>query len=140
MPAIGVQIAVDDEGEVLARSNHVFAGYWEQPEETAKALADAFTASTGNQWVQSIGSTYSLFEVAREAFTAASDPHDKAEVAKAFHNVSYTGMCGPINFAGGPAPGVGIIKPVGDPFEMVVVDNSLNKNVPIGGALEPTNA
>jgi branched-chain amino acid transport system substrate-binding protein len=117
--------------------------------QSAKALADAFTASTGNQWVQSIGSTYSLFEVAREAFTAASDPHDKAEVAKAFHNVSYTGMCGPINFAGGPAPGVGIIKPVGvqwkpgtgqDPFEMVVVDNSLNKNVPIGGALEPTNA
>ena len=39
MPAIGVQIAVDDEGEVLARSNHVFAGYWEQPDETAAALA-----------------------------------------------------------------------------------------------------
>ena len=38
-PAIGVQIAVDDEGEVLARSNHVFAGYWEQPAETAAALA-----------------------------------------------------------------------------------------------------
>jgi fatty-acyl-CoA synthase len=38
VPAIGVQIAVDEEGEVLARSNHVFAGYWEQPEETAAAL------------------------------------------------------------------------------------------------------
>ena len=38
VPAIGVQIAVDDEGEVLARSNHVFAGYWEQPRETAAAL------------------------------------------------------------------------------------------------------
>ena len=38
VPAIGVRVAVDDEGEVLARSNHVFAGYWEQPEETASAL------------------------------------------------------------------------------------------------------
>jgi fatty-acyl-CoA synthase len=38
VPAIGVQIAVDDDGEVLARSNHVFAGYWEQPAETAAAL------------------------------------------------------------------------------------------------------
>jgi acyl-CoA synthetase (AMP-forming)/AMP-acid ligase II len=38
VPAIGVQIAVDDEGEVLARSNHVFAGYWEQPDESAAAL------------------------------------------------------------------------------------------------------
>jgi fatty-acyl-CoA synthase len=39
VPAIGVQIRTDDEGEVLARSNHVFEGYWEQPEETARALA-----------------------------------------------------------------------------------------------------
>jgi acyl-CoA synthetase (AMP-forming)/AMP-acid ligase II len=37
-PAIGVRIEVDGEGEVLAQSNHVFAGYWEQPDETAKAL------------------------------------------------------------------------------------------------------
>jgi acyl-CoA synthetase (AMP-forming)/AMP-acid ligase II len=39
VPAIGVRIDVDEEGEVLARSNHVFAGYWNQPEETAEALA-----------------------------------------------------------------------------------------------------
>ncbi len=99
--------------------------------------------------MQSIGSTYSLFEVAKEAFSAVSDPHDKAEVANALHNVNYTGMCGPLNFAAGPAPGVGIINPVGVqwkaskgqfPFEMTVVDNSLDSNVPIGADLEPTNA
>jgi len=38
VPAIGVRIDVDAEGEVLAQSNHVFAGYWEQPDETAEAL------------------------------------------------------------------------------------------------------
>ena len=37
-PAVGVQIAIDEDGEVLARSNHVFAGYWEQPLETEAAL------------------------------------------------------------------------------------------------------
>ena len=37
-PAIGVRMDVDVDGEVLARSNHVFAGYWEQPEESAAAL------------------------------------------------------------------------------------------------------
>ncbi len=42
MPTIGVTMAVDAEGELLARTNHVFAGYWEQPEETAKALADGW--------------------------------------------------------------------------------------------------
>jgi fatty-acyl-CoA synthase len=40
VPAVGVRIQVDGEGEVLARSNHVFEGYWEQPEETARAIAD----------------------------------------------------------------------------------------------------
>lgn len=38
-PALGVRIEVDAEGEVLARSNVVLEGYWNQPEETAKALA-----------------------------------------------------------------------------------------------------
>jgi acyl-CoA synthetase (AMP-forming)/AMP-acid ligase II len=42
VPAVGVQIAIDPDGEVLARSNHVFEGYWEQPEETAKSLADGW--------------------------------------------------------------------------------------------------
>jgi hypothetical protein len=63
--------------------------------------------------------------------------------------VNYTGMCGPLDFAGGPAPGVAIIPPVGVqwkanpgkyPFEMRVVDNSLNKAVKVEASLEPTNA
>jgi acyl-CoA synthetase (AMP-forming)/AMP-acid ligase II len=32
-------VRIDEDGEVLARSNHVFAGYWNQPEESASALA-----------------------------------------------------------------------------------------------------
>src|SRR5947199_4272519 len=36
VPTIGVRVQVDAEGEVLARSNNVFEGYWAQPEETAK--------------------------------------------------------------------------------------------------------
>jgi acyl-CoA synthetase (AMP-forming)/AMP-acid ligase II len=39
VPAVGVRIAVDEEdGEVLSRSNHVFKGYWQQPEESAAVL------------------------------------------------------------------------------------------------------
>jgi branched-chain amino acid transport system substrate-binding protein len=116
---------------------------------TAAALASAYETSTGNEWVQSIGSSYALFEVAKEALGAVSDPHDKKELAHALHNVSYSGICGPIDFAAGPAPGVGIIPPVGVqwkasagkyPLELKVVDNSLNKKVKIQAPLEPTNA
>jgi acyl-CoA synthetase (AMP-forming)/AMP-acid ligase II len=45
VPAVGVRIRVSDEGEVLARSNNVFAGYWEQPDETEKAVADGWFRS-----------------------------------------------------------------------------------------------
>jgi len=37
-PAIGVQVKVSDSGEVLARSNVVLKGYWQQPEASADAL------------------------------------------------------------------------------------------------------
>jgi branched-chain amino acid transport system substrate-binding protein len=116
---------------------------------TAKALKDAFEAKTGKQWIQGIGSTYALFEVAHRAFTSVSDPHHGLEVANALHDLHYDGMCGPLNFAGGPAPGVAIVNPVGVqwrestgkfPFEMVVVDNSLNTAVKVEADLQPTNA
>ncbi|CAM3300458.1 AMP-binding protein [Nocardioides dubius] len=38
-PAIGVTVTTNEEGEVLARSNVVLAGYWQQPEESETALA-----------------------------------------------------------------------------------------------------
>ena len=38
-PALGVSLKISDQGEVLARSNVVLEGYWEQPEATADALA-----------------------------------------------------------------------------------------------------
>jgi fatty-acyl-CoA synthase len=41
-PGLGVQIRVDEQGEVLARSNVVLEGYWGQPEATAEALADGW--------------------------------------------------------------------------------------------------
>jgi len=118
------------------------------PNLTASQLADNFQSQTGREWVQGIGSTYSLFEVAREGFTSGGDPHNKQEVASALHNVNYTGMCGVLNFSGGPAPGVAIINPVGVqwkqvpgkfPFEMKVVDNSLNTAVRIQADLQATN-
>ena len=39
-PTLGTRLAVNDSGEVLARSNVVLKGYWQQPDATADALAD----------------------------------------------------------------------------------------------------
>ncbi len=38
VPAIGVEISVSEDGEILARSNHVFRGYFNQPDATAQVL------------------------------------------------------------------------------------------------------
>jgi branched-chain amino acid transport system substrate-binding protein len=117
--------------------------------QTAKQLTDAFQTDTGNQWVQTLGGTYALFEVAKEAFEAASDPHDHKDVAKALHSVNYSGMAGAINFSTGPAPGVSVIKPLGAqwkkgtgkyPWELQVVDNSNDPSVSTTADLKPTNA
>jgi len=35
-PALGVRVTTDRSGEVLTASNHNLAGYWQQPEETAR--------------------------------------------------------------------------------------------------------
>jgi len=116
---------------------------------SASALANDFQAQTGRQWVQSIGGTYALFEIAHQALTSVSDPHNKQEVANAIHNVNYSGMAGSLNFTNGPAPGVVASPVIGVqwkastgkyPFEMKVVDNTQNKAVKIEADLQPTNA
>lgn len=41
-PGIGVRVRVDEHGEVLARSNVVLEGYWDQPDATADAIVDGW--------------------------------------------------------------------------------------------------
>ncbi|HKY14326.1 MAG TPA: AMP-binding protein, partial [Microthrixaceae bacterium] len=41
-PALGVRLRVDDEGEVLARSNVVLRAYWDNPDATAEAIVDGW--------------------------------------------------------------------------------------------------
>ena len=41
-PALGVQLRIDEHGEVLARSNVVLEGYWDQPDATADAIVDGW--------------------------------------------------------------------------------------------------
>jgi len=39
-PALGVEMAVSDQGEILARGNVIMDGYWNQPEATADAIRE----------------------------------------------------------------------------------------------------
>jgi acyl-CoA synthetase (AMP-forming)/AMP-acid ligase II len=39
VPALGVRLEISPDSEVLSATNHNLGGYWDQPEETAKATA-----------------------------------------------------------------------------------------------------
>ena len=41
-PALGVTMSTSPDGELLTRTNHALKSYWEQPEATAKAMADGW--------------------------------------------------------------------------------------------------
>ncbi len=115
--------------------------------KSAKKLADDFAASTGKQWSQALGSVYTLFEVAVQAFKNASDPKDHEDVADKLKHMSIDGMSGPLDFTKGPQPGIAIQIPVGGqwrpgtqfPWDMFLVDNTYNPSIPLTGDLQPTN-
>jgi len=42
VPALGIDMAVSPDDEVLARGNHILKGYWDNPEASAEALAEGW--------------------------------------------------------------------------------------------------
>lgn len=145
------------EAEALGQlANNIATDFWWSPAhpyrstldgKTAQQLADDF-AATGKQWTQALGSVYSLFEIAVQAFKDADDPKDRDDVADKLRTMKISCMSGDLDFTTGPKPGIALQHPVGGqwregtkfPWDVVIVDNTPNKAVPVGGDLLPTNA
>jgi acyl-CoA synthetase (AMP-forming)/AMP-acid ligase II len=49
-PALGVEMRVSPDGELLARGNHIMGGYWNQPDATADAVHPASDDPGGPEW------------------------------------------------------------------------------------------
>ncbi len=144
------------EAEALGElSNNIATDFWWAPVfpykssldgTTAQQLADSFAEKSGKQWTQALGSVYSLFEIAVEAFKNADDAKDHDAVASYLQKMKYEGISGPLDFGSGPQSGVAIQHPVGGQWrpgkkfawEPVIVDNTPNSAIPLGGDLEPT--
>jgi fatty-acyl-CoA synthase len=52
-PALGVEVRISPDGEVLARGNHIMEGYWNQPDATADAIRPADDDPDGPSWFRS---------------------------------------------------------------------------------------
>ena len=114
---------------------------------SAADLASGYTASTGRQWNQDLGTTMSLFDVATSAMAAATDPKDKVALAAAIGATAITTMIGKVDFANGPFPNVSPAPIIGGqwlestsgdfPVEFLIVENATDPNVPIAAELVP---
>ena len=49
-PALGVEVRISADGEILARGNHVMSGYWDQPAATADSIKPTLDDPDGAEW------------------------------------------------------------------------------------------
>src|SRR5262249_47850881 len=115
--------------------------------QSAKELGDSYTSSSGKQWTQPIGFAHALFEVALTVLNAAGST-DKATIRDAIPKTKLDTIVGTVDWPGteAPTPNVTKTKLVGGQwrkadtptgYDLIVVDNSGNPDVPTAGTMEP---
>ena len=111
---------------------------------SAKELADQYTKETGKQWTQFVGFVHSLFEVTLDALARAGST-DKKAIAAAVGKTSLDTIVGNVSFGKGGVPknvaptslvGGQWQKQSNGKFDLVIVENALATNIPLGGKLK----
>jgi branched-chain amino acid transport system substrate-binding protein len=125
--------------------------------ESAQAFADGFTASTGNQWNQSL-SHFLVFDWVWDVLTRTTDVDSTDAIMEAVKTTNMETVAGPVDFTApitAPAPGLGRVSencyktvlfgnqwrkaPEGSqfPFEATIVSNVTGPMVPVQGEVLP---
>jgi branched-chain amino acid transport system substrate-binding protein len=115
--------------------------------EGAADLAAAFSNATGRQWTQPIGFVHALFEVAADVLRRAGDVGDKQAIVDAIKATSLDTIVGHVDWTRRLAefPNVARTPLVGGqwrrgttwPFELQIVSNAANPEIPASGTLQP---
>ena len=111
--------------------------------DSAKDLADGYTAASGRPWTQPIGFKHALFEVVRDVVSRADDLDDPMAIVEAIKTTNMSTIVGDVNWATGPVPNVsktplvaGQWQKSGDATELVITNNAAAQNIPLGGKLQ----
>ena len=138
--------ALGDRGDGLTTEiwwspNHPFSS--SLTGQSAKELADGYTAATGKPWTQPLGFNHALFEVAVDVIKRAADISDPASILDAITKTDINSMVGPVNWKAGPVKNVQKTPLVGGQwqkkdgkFDLVITTNVQNPNIPVGGELK----
>ena len=111
--------------------------------ESAKSLADGYTAATNRPWTQPIGFKHALFEVTADVIRRASDLDDTAAIMDAITSTNLSTIVGPVNWDNGPVKNVtktplvsGQWQQQANGFELVITNNETAPQIPVTGELK----
>lgn len=117
--------------------------------QSAAELAAAFEADAKRQWTQPAGFVHALFEVAADAIRRASDPTNAGALAEAIAVTNLQTVVGRVawgqenvpefarrNIAKTPLVGGQWRRKADGAFDLVIVENRLAPEIPLGGTLE----
>jgi branched-chain amino acid transport system substrate-binding protein len=116
--------------------------------QTARQLASAWEASTGQQWTQPLGYAHAVWEVGLNALKTSEDPYDRTAVRNAIRDTTLETIVGTVDFKKSPIKSVAVTSLAGGqwrrtadgarfPFELRVVNNAFAKHVRVVDELRP---
>lgn len=124
--------------EVWWSPNHPFAS--SLTGDSAKTLAEGYSAASGRPWTQPIGFKHALFEVVADVIKRAEDLEDPASITSAISSTSLDTIVGNVDWSNGPINNVtktplvaGQWQKEGDAFDLKIVANSAHPDIPKTG-------
>jgi branched-chain amino acid transport system substrate-binding protein len=117
---------------------------------SAKQLAESFEAATKQQWSQPVGFAHSLYEVGLDVLKRTAEIGNAKATAKAIAETNLDTVVGKVQWNGKDVPPFAAKNVTKTPlvggqwrtkdgkrYDMVIVDNKLAPNIPLGGKMEP---
>lgn len=107
--------------------------------QTARQLADAYTAAAQKEWTQPIGVMHALVEAGIAALKASGDPKNPQKVADAIRNLKQDTVIGRLDFTGSGIKNVSKMRVVGGQWvidekgklDIVVTHNGTAPEIPV---------
>ncbi|MEM6464383.1 MAG: ABC transporter substrate-binding protein [Pseudomonadota bacterium] len=142
-PSVVNSLGVRGDGltsEIWWSPNHPFSS--SLTNQTARALADGYTADTERPWTQPIGFKHALFEVTADVIRRASDLDDNLSIVEAIRGTDLNTIVGSVNWSVGPVKNVtktplvaGQWQGEEGKFDLVITANKTAPEIPVGGEL-----
>lgn len=113
--------------------------------ETSAKIARDYESSSKRQWTQPLGYSHALWEVAVDVLKRCGNPHDHAAVRDAIVATQLETLVGPVSWKSGPVKNIAKTPVLGGQwvkgkkynYDLIIVDNTSAKVVPVGAKLQP---